>query len=73
MPIYDLTDMTFNPETDFFTVAEKRREIVNKEVSTTEPVIVTYYLTRLNKKSKSTSEVNYDLSIQWVGQLLGKV
>lgn len=71
VPIYDLTNLKFNPETDFFDVASKFPETRKPEVTTTEPVIVAYYLTRWRK---STSEDdNYDLSIQWVGQLLGKV
>lgn len=62
--------MTFNPETDFFTVADKYPEIIGEEVTTTEPIIATYYLTRWNRLIDGVREVTYDLSIQWVGQLL---
>ena len=62
--------MTFNPETDFFTVADKYPEIIGEEVTTTEPIIAMYYLTRWNRLIDGVREVTYDLSIQWVGQLL---
>lgn len=65
--------MTFNPATDFFTVADTRHEIKGKEVTTLEPVVVAYYLTRWQRVINGITEINFDLSIQWVGQLLGKV
>lgn len=70
VPVYDLSDHSFDPNTDFFTVAETRREIPNAEASLTEPIIVTFYVSRWNRTWMGVQETYVDLNIQWVGLLL---
>lgn len=70
VPVYDLSDHTFDPNTDFLNVADTRREIPNAEASLTEPIVVAFYITKWNRTYMNVLETYADLSMQWVGVLL---
>ncbi|KLO04891.1 hypothetical protein SCHPADRAFT_947361 [Schizopora paradoxa] len=65
IPVYDLSNRGFRPESDFHRVAEKYHEITEGEVTTKMPIIVTFYVSRYHWKD----EDNIALNLQWIGQL----
>lgn len=72
MPVYDLTEMTFDPATDFLDVGKKFKEIKGREVTHKEPVLIAFYVSRWMRPSKlgGASTPVLDLCLQWVGQLM---
>lgn len=67
VPIYDLTDGHLDPKHDMLNVDNTRVEVPGIEVPQTEPVLVTFYISKWN--AKSMHETNIDFNLQWVGLL----
>ncbi len=67
VPVYDLTDGHFDPKHDFLNVDNVRNEVPGIEVPTTEPVVVTFYVSKWKKIGMT--EMNFDFNLQWVGLL----
>ncbi len=65
--MYDLTDGHFDPKHDFLNVDNVRNEVPGIEVPTTEPVVVTFYVSKWKKIGMT--EMNFDFNLQWVGLL----
>lgn len=62
-----MTDGHFDPKHDFLDIENTRSEVPGIEVPTTEPVIVTFYVSKWTKTGMP--ETNIDFNLQWVGLL----
>lgn len=67
VPLYDLTDGHFDPAHDMLNVDNIRCEVPGIEVPKTEPVLVTFYVSRW--RARGASDLNIDFNLQWVGLL----
>ncbi len=65
VPLYDLTDKSFDPAEDFMNASLIRKHMPGIEVPTTVPTLATFYIT----KYMQHGVVNIDFNLQWVGVL----